>query len=91
MLSEIFCERIEPDVLGRYLSCMADIELASALGLSDVNPVGSSIACPGKSSTFDEALHEDRAVTIARLPIFRQAAYRHSEELRSKVGAGDPG
>ena len=69
--AEVSCERMEPDVLLGQSSAGVDIELAAALGLADVEPVGGTVAGAEETIALDEGLQQQWAVAVAGLPVVR--------------------
>src|ERR1039458_6942443 len=59
---EVAHERIDPDALDRLSVAMQGVELAAALGIADVLPVGSLVAGAGKARLLDEGFEQDRSV-----------------------------
>ena len=61
---------------------MSGVELAAALGMADVYPVGSAIAGAMEAGLFDEGFEEDRLIGISSLPVERQTFGDGSKDAR---------
>ena len=87
----MFVEGVEVDIFDRFGVFMQAVLFAAALGLADVNPVGSSVAGAGKALTFHERLQQNGGVLIAGEPIASQPFGGKGEYLGSKVSRIHPG
>src|SRR5713101_9548928 len=65
--------------------------LASALCLSDADPVGGAVAGAGEAGGFDEGLCQDGGVAVAGEPVGGQAAGDGGEQPGGEAGDGDVG
>src|ERR1035441_9013610 len=87
---EVAHERIDPDALDRLSVAMQGVELAAALGIADVLPVGSLVAGAGKARLLDEGFEQDRSIGVAVLPVVGQASAHHGKDARGEIFAVDP-
>src|ERR1035437_3279179 len=92
---EVARERIDPDALDGLSVAMQGIELATALRIAQVSPVGSLVAGARKARLFDEGFEQDRPIGVAGVPVIGQslngqgedAASGHSRELHRSGSA----
>ena len=75
-------EGLEQDVLDREGELLADIELAAALGLADMDPVDGAVAGALLARGFAEGLQQDGPNAVALPPVGGQPA-RGSVRTRS--------
>src|ERR1022692_5310200 len=87
---ELARERIDPDAFDRLIIAMQGIELAAALGVAKVLPVGSFVAGAGKARLLDEGFEKDGPIGVARIPVIGQSSAHQGEDARSQVLAADP-
>src|ERR1039457_1272776 len=87
---EVAHERIDPDALDRLSVAMQGVELAAALGIADVLPVGSLVAGAGKARLLDEGFEQDRSIGVAVLPVVGQASAHQGKDARGEIFAVDP-
>src|SRR5665213_107426 len=87
---EVASEGIDPDALDGLSVAMQDIELAPALGIAEVSPVGSLITGAGKARLLDEGFEQDGPIGVAGLPVIGQPAAHQGEDARGEVLALDP-
>ena len=77
MVAEVFIQGVDPDGFGRQLGFVLDIELSSALCLTEVNPVRGFVAGSTEARDFYECLGQHGAIAISVLPVVGQDASRH--------------
>src|ERR1700730_9204670 len=87
MCSEVTHERINPDALDGLGVTVLGIELAAALRVSQIPPVGGVVAGAGEARLLDEGFQQDRAIRVARVPVLSQASTDQGERPRSQVFA----
>ena len=90
MVTEVWDEWIDPDAFNRLVTMMLGIELAAALCVTEVLPVGCFVAGTCKSRLFDKGFQENRTVSVAGLPVVGQAATDKAENAGGKIVAADP-
>jgi hypothetical protein len=61
------------------------------LGAANTLPVGSAIGGPGKTALLDKAFDQHRTVAVALAEIRAQTTEAQGQDLRSKMGAVNPG
>src|SRR6202011_6395533 len=86
----VACERIDPDAFDRLIVAMQNVELAAALGIAEVLPVGSLVAGAGKARLLDKGFEQDRPIGVAGLPVGGQSSAHQGEDARGQVFAADP-
>lgn len=91
LTAEVPDEGMEPDGLFRELRLVLDIELAPALGLTEVDPVRRLVAGSTKARGLDEGLDQDRMISVALLPVVSEPPSRHAQKPGGKVAAVNPG
>jgi hypothetical protein len=62
---EVARERIDPDAFDRLSVAMQGIELATALGVAEVLPVGSLVAGADEARFLDEGFEQHRLLAAA--------------------------
>ena len=88
--SEVANERIYPDAFDGLRVAMESVELAASLGITQVLPVGGFVAGAGEARLFNEGFEQQRAIRVARVPVFGQASTDQREGARSEVTTGYP-
>jgi hypothetical protein len=68
-LAEAFIQGEQKHILNRLVLELVGIKLASSLGLSDMGPVGCTVAGSTESVLFHESFHQNRPIGIKLLPI----------------------
>ena len=69
---------------------MERIELAAALGVPEILPVGGFVAGTLESGFLDEGLEQHRTVSIAGLPVIGQPAADKGQDARGQILVADP-
>src|SRR5208337_763582 len=87
---EVARDRIDPDAFDRLSIAMQNVELAAALGVAEVLPVGGFVASAGKARLLDEGFEQDGPIGVARIPVIGQSSAHQGEDARSQVLATDP-
>ena len=87
----MFFERIDPDALDGFVVSVQGIELAAALGVAEILPVGRSVAGAGEARLLDEGLQQHGAIGVAGVPVLDQASTDQGEHTRGEVLHADPG
>src|SRR5216684_496632 len=87
---EVSRERIDPDAFDWLSVAMQDVELAAALRIAQVSPVGSLVAGAGKARLLDKGFEQDRPIGVAGLPVGGQSSADQGEDARGQVFAADP-
>ncbi len=64
----MFFERIDPDALDGFVVAVQGIELAAALGVAEILPVGRSVAGTGEARFLDEGFQQHGAIGVAGPP-----------------------
>ncbi len=67
------------------------VELATAQGLAEVEPVGGAIAGAAEARGFAEGFQQDGPEVVAAVPVGGQAAFDLGEQVRGKVRDTDLG
>lgn len=83
-------ERMDPDAFDRLIFAMQGIELAAALGVAEILPVGRFVAGAGEARLLDEGFEQDGAVCVAGMPVIGQASPHQGEDTRGEILAADP-
>ena len=78
------------DCLFRKFGFVIDVELAPALGLSEINPVCGLVAGPAKARGLDEGFQKDGTVVVALEPVVREPSSRHGENSGRQIAALNP-
>src|SRR5690606_12962852 len=91
LATEVVCERVDPDTLYRLAAPMKNVELAAALSITKILPVGRFIAGAGKARLLDEGFEQNRAIRIGAVPVVGQATYGQREDPRREIATADPG
>ena len=81
----------EEDVLDGESELVGGVELAAALGLADVDPVGGAIAGATEALAFAEGFEQDGSEAVAALPVEGQAAGELGQQMGGQVGQVGPG
>ena len=84
-------ERFDEDVLDRLGVFVASIQLAAALGLAQMDPVGGAVAGPGEAGCFAEGLQQHGSDAVALLPVLGQLAFEAGQQMGGQAGQADPG
>ena len=71
---------LERNVLEGQGGAMSDIELAAALGLADMDPVGGPIAGAEETSRVTRGLQEHRLPPVAAVRVLGQKPGRQGEQ-----------
>jgi hypothetical protein len=87
---EVAHERIDPDAFDGLSVAMQGIELAAALRIAEVSPVGGLVAGAGKTRFLDEGFEQDGPIGVASLPVIGQSAAHQGENARGQIFAVDP-
>jgi hypothetical protein len=87
---EVARKRIDPDAFDRLSVAVQDVELATALGIAEMLPVGGFVAGAGKARFLDEGFEHDWPIGVAGLPVGGQPATHQGEDARGQVFAVDP-
>ena len=74
MTLEVACKRIDPDAFDGLSVSVQGVELASALRIAEVLPVGGLVTGTGETRLLDEGFEQDRPIGVAGLPVIGQAA-----------------
>ena len=82
---------LEQDVFDGQGGAVVDIELAAALGLADMDPVGGSVAGALEASRVTEGLQEHGTLPVAVVPVQRQTPGRQGEQMGGQRGETNPG
>src|SRR5271165_1455650 len=90
LLLEVTRERIDPDAFDRLSVAMQGVELAPALSIAEVLPVGGLVASTSEAWFLDEGFEQDRPIGVACLPLIGQASAHQGEDARGQVFAVDP-
>src|ERR1022692_2320212 len=90
LLLEVTRERIDPDAFDRLSVAMQGVELAPALSIAEVLPVGGLVASTSEARFLDEGFEQDRPIGVACLPVIGQASAHQGEDARGQVFAVDP-
>ena len=88
---EVGRERIDPDSFQWEHAGVGRVEFAAALRFANADPIGGLVTGAGKTLLLDEGLQQHGAVAIAVLPIKREQACSHAQQLRGEVLGRDPG
>ena len=84
-------ERQEEDILdGRGVLIMS-IEFATALGLTDMDPVGGTVAGTAEAAGFAEGFEQDGAEAVAMEPVVGEGAGGEGEQVGGEVRDAGPG
>ena len=84
-------EGFDEDVLNWLGVLVMSVELAAALSLAEVDPVGGTIAGALEARGFAEGLEQHGADAIALLPVLGQLALEAGEQMRCQTGEANPG
>jgi hypothetical protein len=87
---EVARERIDPDAFDWLSVAMQDVELAAALRIAQVSPVGSLVAGAGEARLLDKGFEQDRPIGVAGLPVGGQSSAHQGEDVRGQVFSADP-
>src|SRR5439155_17915262 len=90
-ISKVSLQRIDINVLVRLLMRAVTISPASAVALSNQNPVRRPIAGAGKPGRVDETFHQPRTIMVAPLEILHQSLQAHAQQPRGQIAALDAG
>ena len=89
-LLEVARERINPDAFDGLCVAMQGVELAAALRVAEMLPVGGLVAGAGKARLLDEGFEQHRPIGVAGMPVIGQASADQGEDARGQVFAVDP-
>ena len=67
------------------------VELAAALSLAEVDPVGGTVAGALEARGFAEGLEQDGAEAVAAVPVKRELALDGGKQMGSQAGEANPG
>ena len=84
-LAEAGSERVDPDALQRKGAGVSRVKLPSSLRGADADPVGGLVTGTLETLLLDEGLQQDGSVAVAVLPIKREQACSHAQQLRGEV------
>ena len=84
-------EGFDEDVLNWLGVLVMSVELAAALSLAEVDPVGGTIAGALEARGFAEGLEQHGADAVALLPVLGQLALEAGEQMRCQTGEANPG
>ena len=84
-------ERVEKDVLDGQRPLVVAVELAAALGVTDVDPVCGPVAGSLESLSFHEGFEQNRAVAVALLPVLAQPSDCRPKDAGGEVVGSNPG
>ena len=87
---EIACERVDPNAFDGLSVAMQGVELATALRVAEVLPVGGLVAGAGTARLLNEGFEQDRTIGVAGMPVGGLTPADQGEDSRSKVFAVDP-
>src|ERR1700677_229146 len=87
---EVARERVDPDAFDGLSVAMQNVELAAALRVAEMLPVGGPVAGAGKTRLLDEGFEQERPIGVARLPVIGQPSAQQREDARGQVLAVDP-
>src|SRR5712691_3728836 len=91
MSAEVADERIDPDAFDGFGVAMPLIELAAALSVPEIVPVGGLIAGAYETWPFDEGFQQHGPVGVAGMPVVGQASADKGECARGEDIAVDKG
>ena len=74
-------ERFDEDVFYRLGVLVVSIQLAAALGLAQMDPVGGAVADPGEAGCFAEGLQQHAPDAVALLPVVGQLALEAGQQM----------
>ncbi len=84
-LAEVGGERIDPDAFQGEGAGVGRVELPPSLRVADAEPVGGLVTGARETSLLDEGLQQRGSVAVAVLPVMREQACSHAQQLRSEV------
>ena len=79
-------EGFDEDVLERLGVLVMSVELAAALSLAEVDPVGGTVAGALEARGFAERFQENRAQAVALLPVLGKLALDAGKQMGSQAG-----
>jgi hypothetical protein len=90
-LPEVLEQGIAPDGLDRAVGSVGEVVLATAGGLSKIDPVGGRIAGSSEQVRIDESLEPVDGMGIYVLPVSTEDASRPGEQTGGQTMSFDPG
>ena len=84
-------EGFEEDILDRLVVFVTSIELAAALGLAHVDPVGGAVAGAWEARRLAEGFEQDGTQAVALLPIVGELALQAGEQVGGQRGEANLG
>jgi hypothetical protein len=89
-VSEVRNKRVDPDTFDGFAFQMQGIELAAALRIAEILPVGRFVTGTSEARFLDKGLEQDRSIGVTDIPVMSQAPRGEGEDARSEVFAVDP-
>src|SRR6266850_1111709 len=86
----VACKGINPDALDGLGIAMEGVELATALRVTEVLPVGGFVAGSGEAGFLNEGFQQDWTIRVAGMPVLDQASADQGEHARSEIFAVYP-
>ena len=69
---------------------MGFLQLASALGLAQAEPIGGLVRHSREAVLLDKALQQDRPISVTRLPVFGQLASQLPQYPGGQIATAHP-
>ncbi len=88
-LPPVSAQRLQPDVLPRFVVAFVSVVASASLGGSDAYPSRCPVYGADVAWRLDEGLNEHGGDAIAFNPVFGQSPSDDGEEVRVKVGNFD--
>jgi len=88
--ASVSVEGIEEGVLDGEGAAVLGIQLAAALGLANVAPVGGAVGGALEAVPLDEGLEQQGAVAVVLFPVGGELLGEGAEDTGGEVGGGDP-
>src|SRR5260370_29493879 len=82
MLAEVTLQRIDPNALDRLGVELLRVELAAALSVSEILPVGGFVAGAGEARLLDEGFPQYGAIGVAGVPLLGRASGDQGEHAK---------
>ena len=84
-------ERQEEDIFDGQGVLIMSVEFATALGLTDMDPVGGTVAGTAEAAGFAEGFEQDGAEAVAMEPVVGEGAGGEGEQVGGEVRDAGPG
>ena len=84
-------KRFDEDVFDGQGVLVVRVEFAAALGLAEVEPVGSPLAGAAEARGFAEGFQQDGSDAVAAVPVGGQLPLAAGEQVGGEMGDADPG